>query len=57
MNIFIEDLLTAQFEAYDIRDSSIKLNINIDSIVLDTKVAVIIGCILNEAVTNSIKYY
>ena len=32
------------------------MDINIDNIVLDTKKAVTIGLILNEAITNSIKY-
>lgn len=56
MNIFIEDLMTTLFEVYNIHDRGIKLDVNIDSIVIDTKKAVTIGLILNEAVTNSIKY-
>ena len=56
MNIFIEDLMNTLFEAYNTKDKSIKLDTNIDGIVLDTKKAVTIGIILNEVVTNSIKY-
>ncbi len=56
MNIFIKDLLSSLLDAYDIKDRIIELDINIDNIVLDTRKAVTIGLILNEAVTNSIKY-
>ena len=56
MNVFVEDLLTALLEAYNTVEKTIYLNTNIDSIVLDSKKAVSIGLILNEAVTNSIKY-
>ncbi len=56
INVFIEDLLTALLEAYNTVENIISLNTNIDSIVIDSKKAVSIGLILNEAVTNSIKY-
>ncbi|MCK5153415.1 MAG: response regulator [Spirochaetales bacterium] len=56
MNIFIEDLLKSLLEAYNTVNKFIKLDLNLDNIVLDSKKAVSIGLILNEAVTNSIKY-
>lgn len=56
MEIFIKDLMDVLFEAYNTKRRYFKLDINIDNIVLDTKKAVTIGLILNEAVTNSIKY-
>ena len=56
MNIFIKDLMQVLFDAYKTKDGCVKLDINVDSIVLDTKKAVTIGLILNEAVTNSMKY-
>lgn len=56
MNIFVEDLLKTLLEAYITEDFAIKLEFNIENIVLDSKKAVSIGLILNEAVTNSIKY-
>ena len=56
MNIFIKDLMNTLSEVYDSKDKSISMDINIDNIVLDTKKAVTIGLILNEAITNSIKY-
>ncbi len=56
MNIFIEDLMNALSGAYNTEDKSISMDINIENIVLDTKKAVTIGLILNETVTNSLKY-
>ena len=56
MNVFVEDLLTALLEAYNTVENTINLDTEIESIVLDSKKAVSVGLILNEAVTNSIKY-
>ncbi len=56
MNIFIEDLSRSLLEAYSSEEKIVNLDIRIDSIVLDSKKAVSIGLILNEAITNSIKY-
>jgi len=56
MNVFIEDLSRSLIEAYSSDAKIIKLDVWIDSIVLDSKKAVSIGLILNEAITNSIKY-
>lgn len=56
MNVFVEDLLIAILEAYNTVENTIYLDTKIENIVLDSKKAVSIGLILNEAVTNSIKY-
>ncbi|MCK5200619.1 MAG: sensor histidine kinase, partial [Spirochaetales bacterium] len=56
MNIFIEEIIEALVAVYNGADRGINLEISIDNIVLDSKKAVTIGLILNEAVTNSIKY-
>ncbi|MEA1910959.1 MAG: response regulator, partial [Spirochaetota bacterium] len=56
MNIFVGDLLKALIDAYNTKANTIHMNINIENIVLDSKKAVSLGLILNEAVTNSIKY-
>ncbi|MCK5199260.1 MAG: response regulator [Spirochaetales bacterium] len=56
MNVFIEDIIEALLVAYNGVDRGINLEISIDNIVLDSKKAVTIGLILNEVVTNSIKY-
>jgi len=56
MNVFIEDLSRSLIEAYYSDAKIVKLDVQIDSIVLDSKKAVSIGLILNEAITNSIKY-
>ena len=56
MNIFVNDLLTALIDAYNTEGKTINLDMNIENIVLDSKKAVSLGLILNEAVTNSIKY-
>jgi len=56
MNTFIKDLMNALSGAYNTEVKSISMDINIDNIVLDSKKALTIGLVLNEAVTNSIKY-
>jgi two-component sensor histidine kinase len=56
MNIFIADIVEGLLVAYNAVDRGIDLEINIDNIVLNSKKAVTIGLIFNEAVTNSIKY-
>ncbi|MDA3939965.1 MAG: response regulator [Spirochaetia bacterium] len=56
MNVFVKDLLKALVAAYNTKEKLINLNLNIESIVLDSKKAVSLGLILNEAVTNSVKY-
>ncbi len=56
MNIFIEDITEALMVVYNGAEKGINLRLNIDNIVLNSKKAVTIGLILNEAVTNSIKY-
>ena len=56
MNIFVNDLLTALIDAYNTEGKTINLDMNIENIVLDSKKAVSLGLILNEAVTNAIKY-
>ncbi len=56
MEDFITDLLNTLVGVYSTGINNIELNIKVESIVLDTKKAVTIGLILNEAVTNSIKY-
>ncbi|MCD6398272.1 MAG: response regulator, partial [Spirochaetaceae bacterium] len=56
MNVFIEDLSSSLMDAYCSEEKRVKLDMQIDSIVLDSKKAVSIGLIINEALTNSIKY-
>ncbi len=56
MNVFIAELSRSLMDAYSSEKKAVKLDIQIDSIVLDSKKAVSIGLILNEALTNSIKY-
>ncbi len=56
MEVFIKDLIDSLIGVYSTGELNIELNINVESIVLDTKKAVTIGLILNEAVTNSMKY-
>jgi len=56
MNVFVGELLNSLMDAYNTKEKTIDMDINIESIVLDSKKAVSLGLILNEAVTNSIKY-
>ncbi len=53
---FIKDLLDALIGVYSINSLPIVLKADIDNIILDADKAATIGLIINEAVTNSLKY-
>ena len=53
---YIRDLVNNLFQAYNINKSVIKLKINVETVALGMDFAILCGLIINELVTNSIKY-
>jgi PAS domain S-box-containing protein len=53
---YIKDLVNNLFQAYNINKSVIKSNINVETFTLGIDFAILCGLIINELVTNSIKY-
>jgi len=53
---YINDLGVNLFQSYDIHSGNIKLNIDMEDILLDIDLAIPIGLISNELITNSLKY-
>ena len=53
---YIRTLATDLFEVYTITPDQIKLIINVEDILLDIDTAIPLGLILNELLTNSLKY-
>ncbi len=53
---YINDLGVNLFQSYNIHSGNIKLNIDVEDILLDIDLAIPIGLILNELITNSLKY-
>lgn len=53
---YVEKLATELFMTYDISDDKIKLSMDVDNIDLDVDTVVPLGLIINELITNSLKY-
>ncbi|OQX96473.1 hypothetical protein B6I21_00875 [candidate division KSB1 bacterium 4572_119] len=53
---YIEDLAKYLFRSYNIDSNKIRLDTKIDKVVLDIERAIPCGLIINELVTNSLKY-
>lgn len=53
---YIVDLTAYLFDIYNIPSNTIKLNIDVDDIFLDIDTAIPYGLIINELVSNSLKY-
>jgi two-component sensor histidine kinase len=56
MKAYINDLLRYPIDAYSINDDQIKLLIHVDPISLPVDEAILCGLIINELITNAIKY-
>ncbi|MBP7737693.1 MAG: PAS domain S-box protein [Spirochaetes bacterium] len=56
LSLYIEDLADMVMKTYATARGNIGLSLNLDKVNLDIKRAVPIGIILNELITNSIKY-
>lgn len=53
---YIDDLAVGLFQAYGVNMGIIKLNLNVEEISMDIDHAIPAGLIINELITNSIKY-
>jgi len=53
---YIEDMLSGLFQSYGVNSGNIALNIKVDNISLAIDSAIPCGLIINELVTNSLKY-
>ncbi|MBH8561577.1 PAS domain-containing protein [Nostoc sp. CENA67] len=53
---YIPDLTTHLFDSYNVSSSQIKLNIQVDGASLDIETAIPCGLIINELVSNALKY-
>ncbi|MFN6539302.1 MAG: PAS domain S-box protein [Nostoc sp. EkiNYC01] len=53
---YIPDLTTHLFDSYNVSSSQIKLNIQVDNARLDIETAIPCGLIINELVSNALKY-
>lgn len=56
MRDYIEKLIHSLFSSYQLSDANIQLKIDIDSIQLDIDYLIPIGLILNELISNALKY-
>jgi hypothetical protein len=53
---YIPDLTTHLFDSYNVSSSYIRLNIQVDNVSLDIETAIPCGLIINELVSNALKY-
>ena len=53
---YINDLGINLLQSYEIHSGNIKLNMNVEDILLDIDLAIPTGLIINELITNSLKY-
>ena len=53
---YVEDLVNIIFNTYEYNNENLKLEIKIDDVHPDTDLIISIGLIINEIITNSIKY-
>ncbi|MHC0066234.1 PAS domain S-box protein [Nostoc sp. UIC 10890] len=53
---YIPDLTTHLFDSYNVNSSQIQLNIQVDNASLDIETAIPCGLIINELVSNALKY-
>ncbi|MEH2332662.1 PAS domain S-box protein [Nostoc sp.] len=53
---YIPDLTTHLFDSYNVSSSQIQLNIQVDNASLDIETAIPCGLIINELVSNALKY-
>jgi PAS domain S-box-containing protein len=53
---YIKDITTSLFQSYELYSNSAKLSLDVDKVLLDFDMAIPCGLIINEIVTNSLKY-
>ena len=56
MNDYINKLVQSLFESYNVRENKITLETDIDPLLLDVDLVIPIGLVLNELVSNCLKY-
>jgi PAS domain S-box-containing protein len=55
-SVYVENLISYLFHSYSIDPSYVNFKLNIDNVSLDINTAIPCGLIINEIVTNSLKY-
>ena len=55
-NEYIRDLVNSLFRSYGLKEDKIVLNINVENVSLEVDLAITSGLIINELITNSLKY-
>lgn len=53
---YVDDLAVGLFQSYGVNTGNIQLNTNVENISMEIDIAIPIGLVINELVTNSIKY-
>ena len=53
---YVDDLAVGLFQSYGVNTGNIQLNTNVENISLEIDIAIPIGLVINELITNSIKY-
>lgn len=56
LHLYIKDLAENIFETYNINPNRIALITNLSEIMIDSKIAIPLGLILNELISNALKY-
>lgn len=56
MQEYVEQLSRKLFTTYKVDDGQVRLHVKVDPILLDVDTAIPVGLILNELITNSLKY-
>ncbi|MBN1350005.1 PAS domain S-box protein [candidate division KSB1 bacterium] len=54
--VYLEKLIKQLFRSYDVRTDAVELQIEVDKVELSIDTAIICGMIINELVSNSLKY-
>lgn len=56
MQEYVDQLSRKLFTTYKVSDNQVRLHVKVDPILLDVDTAIPVGLILNELITNSLKY-
>jgi two-component sensor histidine kinase len=53
---YLEDLCSELFNTYNVNANAVELSLDIEDIILDIDTVIPLGLIINELITNSLKY-
>ena len=53
---YTRDITTSLFQSYELSSNSVKLSLDVDTVLMDIDTAIPCGLIINELVTNSLKH-